>query len=43
LARLVSPAFRELMAEFPEYEAMLRDHVITEYGDKKDPKIEFMK
>ena len=43
LARLVSPAFKELISEFPEYEAMLRDHVITEYGDKKDPKIEFMK
>ena len=43
LATLISPRFKEIVSEYPEYETHLRQHIITEYGDQKDPKITFFK
>ena len=43
LATLIAPRFKEIMSEYPEYENSLRQHIITEYGDGKDPKITFLK
>ena len=39
-ARIIRPRFRELVSEFPEYEACLKKHVKEEYDD---PKIDFLK
>ena len=39
-ARIHRPRFRELISEFPEYEACLKRHIKEEY---KDAKIEFLK
>ena len=41
LATLIAARFKEVISEFPEYENCLRQHIISEYGDQKDPKITF--